>query len=107
MSPSSVTKKTVCYHCGDVCSTKIIFKDDKAFCCEGCRTVYELLTENELYTYYDLENAPGINADTPQFKDKFSYLDDKTVTLQLLEFHEGDISKVTFFIPSIHCSSCI
>jgi len=28
MSPSSVTKKTVCYHCGDICTTKVILKDD-------------------------------------------------------------------------------
>jgi len=102
-----VDKKIVCYHCGDVCSTKVIVKDDKPFCCNGCKTVFELLTENELYTYYDLENSPGVNAKTPLFKDKFSYLDDQAVANQLMEFSEGGISKVTFYLPSIHCSSCI
>jgi P-type Cu+ transporter len=107
MNSFTVNKEVICYHCGDICASKAIVKDDKFFCCNGCKTVYELLTENQLYTYYDLENSPGVSAGIPQFKDKFSYLDDQAVTSQLMEFNEGEISKVTFFIPSIHCSSCI
>ena len=107
MNHISVDKKTVCYHCGDLCSKNTIMKDDKVFCCNGCKMLYELLSENELYTYYDLESSPGKNFDTPLFKEKFSYLDDESVAEQLKEFNDGGISKVTFFIPSIHCSSCI
>ena len=107
MNSTSVNKQTVCYHCGDLCSSKTIMHDGKAFCCNGCRMVYELLSENELYTYYDLQSSPGINLTTPMFKDKFAYLDDESVAGQLLEFNDGGVSKVTFFIPSIHCSSCI
>lgn len=107
MRHTSLNSKTICYHCGDECTTKNIVKDEKYFCCYGCKMVYELLSENDLYTYYEIEKTPGINANTPLFKEKFSYLDDESVAAQLLEFNDGGISKVTFFIPSIHCSSCI
>ncbi|KAA3610297.1 MAG: HAD family hydrolase [Calditrichaeota bacterium] len=107
MHETSIDKKQLCYHCGEECrETKISF-DDKLFCCNGCKVVYELLSENNLCTYYNLENSPGINAATPFFKEKFSFLDDNAVINQLLEFSESETSKVTFFIPSIHCSSCI
>ncbi len=107
MYETLVEKDTLCYHCGDPCrETKIRF-EEKHFCCNGCKAVYSLLSENNLCTYYNLEENPGNNAATPFFKDKFSFLDDKSVSAQLMEFSDGDVSKVTFFVPSIHCSSCI
>ena len=42
-----------CYHCGNDCDPKhpIVF-DDKHFCCQGCQTVYEILSTNKLGKYY-------------------------------------------------------
>ncbi|HRE11784.1 MAG TPA: heavy metal translocating P-type ATPase metal-binding domain-containing protein, partial [Ignavibacteria bacterium] len=53
---------TLCYHCGDVCKKGLdIQSGDKVFCCTGCKTVYEILNENNLCRYYDLDNTPGIS----------------------------------------------
>lgn len=95
-----------CYHCGEVCETTIIPFQDKPFCCEGCKTVYEILSSNNLCEYYSIDDNPGIRQDK-DFGDQFAYLDNKDIQKQLLAFSDGKTSKVIFYLPKIHCSSCI
>lgn len=96
-----------CIHCGEDCGKYPIIWEEKPFCCNGCKTVYQLLNENKLYTYYEMENNPGVRLDEPEFGTKFAYLDDEEIKEKLLEFKDGEYSKITFYIPAIHCSSCI
>ena len=95
-----------CYHCGENCNGSIVF-DQKKFCCEGCKTVYEILNENNLCEYYSLNNKPGTSLKDAAFTKRFAYLDDEQVRSKLVNFSDGDVSTVTFNIPKIHCSSCI
>ena len=94
-----------CYHCGADCPKKSIDFDEKSFCCNGCKTVYEILNINELNCYYDLESNPGIIPS--DIKGKYNYLENEDIIEKLLEFNDGSISVVELYIPSIHCSSCI
>ncbi len=96
-----------CVHCGEDCGKYPIIWNEKPFCCNGCKTVYQLLNEKQLYTYYEMENNPGVRVDEHEFGNKFAYLDDAKIVEKLLEFKDGDYSKITFYIPAIHCSSCI
>lgn len=96
-----------CVHCGEDCGKYPVIWEDKPFCCNGCKTVYQIINQHKLYTYYELEDTPGVKLDNPEFGDKFAYLDEEEIKNQLLEFKDGDFSKVTFFVPTIHCSSCI
>jgi Cu+-exporting ATPase len=96
-----------CIHCGEDCGKYPVIWEDKPFCCNGCKTVYQIVNQNKLYTYYELEKTPGVRLDNPEFGDKFAYLDQEEIKNKLLEFKDGDFSKVTFFVPTIHCSSCI
>ncbi|MFY0651523.1 MAG: heavy metal translocating P-type ATPase metal-binding domain-containing protein [Cyclobacteriaceae bacterium] len=105
--PVEVEKRTTCYHCGDPCQSDLIKFDDKAFCCHGCKTVFQILDENDLCNYYDLEESPGISLKSKDFGDKFSYLENEQIQDQLLEFKSGKHHKAILSIPSIHCSSCI
>ena len=95
-----------CFHCGLEFSKKEeIIYDDKSFCCNGCKTVYEIFSQNDLSCYYDFENAPGA---TPQeINGKYDFLDDEKIISKLLEFQEETTNIVSLFIPHIHCSSCI
>lgn len=99
-------EKINCVHCGDVCDSKNIRIGDNYFCCEGCKLVYEILNENNLCTYYDINSKPGIKT-APVGKKKYEYLDDETIVRQLLDFTNNEVSVVTFNIPQMHCSSCI
>jgi len=96
-----------CFHCGDVCPNNEISMEEKHFCCLGCKTVFEILDENGLCDYYDLEQNPGISLKNKDFEDKFDFLGNEKIIQKLLDFSSKDRNKIRFTIPSIHCSSCI
>jgi Cu+-exporting ATPase len=96
---------TTCFHCGDDCDTETIISDSKSFCCNGCKTVYEIFSENNLTSYYDIQNAPG--AIPKEINGKYDFLENEAILTKLLEFNDDDIQIVTLYIPHIHCSSCI
>lgn len=95
-----------CFHCGnDIVKTEEILFEDKSFCCLGCKTVYEIFSQNDLTSYYDFEKAPGA---TPQeVHGKYDFLDNREIVSRLLEFEEETVHIVSLYIPHIHCSSCI
>ncbi len=102
----SIDLKT-CYHCGEDCDTAPILAHEKAFCCEGCKVVYEILDTNNLCTYYSIEDRPGNSVKDPVAESRLAYLDEVSIQNQLLDFQNDQISKITFSIPQMHCSSCI
>lgn len=102
----SIKKSAYCYHCGDKCSFSNVRFDNKNFCCEGCKLVYELLQNNNLCTYYNLNNAPGISQ-LNTISSRYNYLDNDIVSSKLIRFTDGNTVHVTFNIPGMHCSSCI
>tara|TARA_R110002111_G_scaffold247237_1_gene310364 strand:- start:2068 stop:4458 length:2391 start_codon:yes stop_codon:yes gene_type:complete len=95
-----------CFHCGlDVIKADEIIFDDKNFCCNGCKTVYEIFSVNDLTCYYDFEKSPGA---TPlDIKGKYDFLENESIVSKLLEFEEQATAIVSLSIPHIHCSSCI
>ncbi len=105
-SEKKIENALLCYHCGDGCKDDSIKIDDKLFCCNGCKTVYEILDQNKLCNYYNLDQTPGISPNLI-FEHRFDYLDDPSTIQKLLDFQDENISKVTFHIPQMHCSSCI
>ncbi len=95
----------ICFHCGDECTNTKIKHEEKLFCCNGCKTVYEIFSENDLNCYYDLEQNPGA---TPlDINGKYDYLDKAEIVEKLIDFQEDNTEVVTLSIPHIHCSSCI
>jgi len=106
MIKERTSKKTVCYHCGQPCDD-VVRADNKEFCCEGCKQVYLLLSETGLCNYYDLEKNPGIKA-KGKFTDKrFAYLDNEELISKLLRFKDSLQAHVQFYLPTMHCASCI
>ena len=95
-----------CFHCGlDIIKEDEIIFDAKSFCCNGCKTVYEIFSLNDMSCYYDFEKSPGA---TPQdIKGKYDFLDNESIVSKLLEFEENSTAIISLNIPHIHCSSCI
>ena len=94
-----------CYHCGDHCRNGHVRFDEKDFCCNGCKTVYEIFTANGLSTFYDIEAAAG--SSPGEIRRKYDFLDNQEIVEKLVEFNEDGVQVVNLGIPSIHCSSCI
>lgn len=110
---------TVCFHCGNDCPDDRLLFDDKHFCCDGCKTVYSILNQHQLCQYYTIDSPetdqshPRPDRSRPNGSGqsaspvRLEFLDHPNIVAQLLEFSDESKAKVTFYIPTIHCSSCL
>jgi P-type Cu+ transporter len=101
------TTTTTCYHCGEDCPDHEFHIEDKYFCCFGCKTVYEILKENDLCSYYDMQEHPGRTQRNKVSVEKYAVLDKQNVREKFIRFADGNQTHVTFYLPTMHCSSCI
>jgi len=101
-----VDNHTQCYHCSEPLPNAPIPFDEKNFCCEGCRTVYEILNTNGLCQYYNIDETAGISLRGKR-KEEYAFLDDPEVLKRLVQFSDGKTARITLFLPQIHCASCI
>jgi len=69
--------------------------------------VFELLQDNGLCDYYQLEQSPGLSLKQPKSDEAYEFLDEEAIAKKLIDFTDGKTTKVTFYIPAIHCSSCL
>ena len=103
---STALTKTNCFHCGEECDTTIR-QQEKYFCCEGCKIVYGVLNREGLCDYYSLNKNPGASQRAAVRKDKFAFLDNEPIQAKLVSFRDDMQAHITFYIPQIHCSSCL
>lgn len=94
-----------CFHCGDDIKAEKHLSEEKIFCCTGCKTVYNILSKHSLSSYYCYNDRPG----TKQIKNNanFDYLELQEIISGLTDYQDDEITIITFYIPAIHCSSCI
>ncbi|MDX1665705.1 MAG: heavy metal translocating P-type ATPase metal-binding domain-containing protein [Saprospiraceae bacterium] len=95
-----------CHHCGEPCLDGIITLVDKPFCCQGCKMVYEILSENGLCRYYEIDELAPFSL-RGQRQKEYAYLDEPEVIDRLMDFTDEKRSRITLFLPQIHCASCI
>ena len=96
-----------CYHCHDTIRDTILTFDDKAFCCVGCQTVYQILNENGLCQFYSLDEMAGLSQKNQKNNRAYDYLEDPSVSAQLIDFQDDNLTRITFLLPTMHCASCI
>ena len=87
-----------CAHCGELCDSEIIRKDDLPFCCNGCATVYTVLADK------DVDSGANIVAPV---KEEWDYLEDESIQGLLHRYDDGKTAKVVLDLPNVHCSSCL
>jgi len=105
MKQTATTEKTTCYHCGDDCLTPTYFVEEKQFCCQGCKSVYEVLSASKLCSYYSYNDHPGANR--ANINHRFDYLNEPDIVSELIDYKDDNITIITLYIPQIHCSSCL
>jgi Cu+-exporting ATPase len=106
-SGSKTTQFSVCYHCGAQ-TRKPIVKHDHDFCCAGCLGVYEIIEKNNLCEYYNFNQTPGVSLDQYEEKSyKFDFLENQEIVNQLIKFKSGTQIHLDFYLPQVHCSSCL
>jgi Cu+-exporting ATPase len=95
-----------CFHCGQPIEKERISFNENVFCCNGCKSVYEILNLYQLDNFYELNKNAGIKPNSENTT-QFEYLDTPEVFQVITDFSEGNTTLVTFKTPVIHCSSCI
>lgn len=95
-----------CFHCGDLLPSKPIIFDGKDFCCNGCKTVYQILSDKGLDTFYSLNGDTSANR-PDLHTHQFDILEEPVIAEKFILFEDERLIKLRFFLPSIHCSACI
>lgn len=104
MEQQKILSANLCYHCGEAISVIDLTIADKHFCCAGCKGVYQILSANNMCAYYAYNETPGKRHEA---NTHFEYLDEPNIVKQLINYQDDKNCIVTFYIPAIHCSSCI
>lgn len=104
-----MSEELKCIHCGNSCGKSPVMFEGNPFCCSGCSTVYQILNTSQLKQYYQIEKMSGIRIEDQNrpADDTYAFLDLENFKTKILNFSAGGVSKVSFFIPEIHCASCI
>jgi Cu+-exporting ATPase len=69
--------------------------------------VFQIINQNGLCDYYAISKNPGSSQRIKVRKDKFSFLEDDNIRRSLISFTNETQTHVTFYLPQIHCSSCL
>jgi len=102
----AILTSTHCFHCGEEITRRGIFVSrDREFCCTGCKTVHDILHEHQLGNYYHYNKVPGRTQKATG--NNYEYLDLEEIIIQLLDYRDERMGIVTFYLPAVHCSSCV
>ncbi len=103
-----VHSSSACIHCGEKIGFGGVIASGQAFCCSGCKTVYEILAEHDLCDYYARDENAGISMKRRSVReDEFAVLDDGAIARKLLTFSSPSLNRVVWTVPTIHCASCV
>lgn len=94
-----------CYHCGTEVLGNAYAIEEKSFCCIGCQSVYKILSSTDMCSYYIYNDTPGQKQ--VQSLKHLEYLDEPSIFSRLVDYTDEKVTTATFYIPAIHCSSCI
>ena len=80
---------TSCYHCGDPIEDTSYQLDSHRFCCLGCQTVYQILNENNMASYYRYNSHPGKSQKIQ--KEDLAYLDEPNIIAKLVDYQDEEL----------------
>jgi P-type Cu2+ transporter len=95
----------VCIHCGNGLG-KFWNKNDGPFCCRGCKGVYEMLHQEDLCRYYDLQTNSHVPAASLR-SGSFNWLDKLLSEHQAAGGEENGVIDLDLDIQGVHCAACV
>jgi copper/silver-translocating P-type ATPase len=105
---------TTCVHCDENALTALFNEDDvekiHAFCCYGCLTVYNIIHQKGLESYYDIKKQSGLYKRRSPVEIKstqFQFLDDAEFLSEYSYFNAYGGKTMEFYLEGIHCLACL
>jgi P-type Cu2+ transporter len=108
-NPDSDRKNSICIHCRlPVPEKEYAESDELQFCCNGCRTVYNVIHEHGLNAYYDVSRISGIDPDKSQStgRNYEEYDDPAFADLYCLPLKDGK-KRIELYLEGVHCAACV
>ena len=103
--PSDIKNSILlCAHCGSSAGENPVLTQEHAFCCNGCRSVYQILKEGGLCDYYKVEGQPYKPTGIDKEGNVASW---NLMQKEFALFESAERVMVLLHIPGMHCSSCI
>lgn len=106
--------RMLCTHCGlPVPPSRVLPQNSKQFCCNGCRSVHELIQQHGLNYFYDLRHetsSPSFPATNAGAKKEFAHYDSsefEQLYVRTLESSPQRLARIELFLEGIHCSACV
>ncbi|MCC7296841.1 MAG: heavy metal translocating P-type ATPase metal-binding domain-containing protein, partial [Bacteroidia bacterium] len=100
------TTELICAHCSADTGKSPVWHENQIFCCEGCKTVYDILHKNNLCDFYQIDTEAAVSLKN-KAQSKWSIEELNLMATDFTQYENGDLRTVLFHIPSMHCSSCI
>ena len=92
--------KPTCFHCGDQLGFRPIIYQEKSFCCSGCKSVFQLLSSNDLVDFYKFERSPGTKP-VQTTNDKYAFLDIPEIKKRYVKFEDEQLIN-SFFLQILN-----
>ncbi len=113
---ASSTPSDVCFHCGTIAPSKkwTLSESEQSapliFCCQGCLTVFQILSARGLEAYYEIKKKagsfrPATPVGGPSHGDE--YLDDPELRRHYATEVSPGLQQMQFYLEGIHCAACV
>ncbi len=105
----SASSPTPCNHCGLPVPQGLIDPDsDHQFCCNGCKTVYNILHSSGLDNYYKVRAAVDPTAEPAATTgSNYEELDDTLFQYTWVTNEDDSTAEVELLLEGMHCAACV
>lgn len=76
------------------------------FCCNGCQSVFNLLSDEGLDSFYDKTSNTKLTPPTRKYEDSSNF-DTESFKDAFIKVNSDGFSDVSLIIEGIHCSACV
>jgi len=96
-----------CSHCHLEFSEDVMIEDGSYyFCCNGCKGVFHLLSDEGLESFYDKTENVKLSPQIAQYEDSSNF-NSSAFYDKFVKTNSDGFSEVSLIIEGIHCSACI
>ncbi|TLS70860.1 heavy metal translocating P-type ATPase [Aliarcobacter thereius] len=100
--------KIVCNHCHLLFEENVMIKDgDMNFCCGGCQTVFHILKEENLDSFYEKLGNKSIKAPLQVSNRDLEKFDSQNFLNNYTTKTKDGFTQIDLILEGIHCAACV
>ena len=102
-----MSNNIACSHCHlEFDKSVMIVDDEHYFCCNGCKGVFHLLSDEGLTSFYDKAGSTTLTPPTEQYEDSSNF-NSPAFYDKFVKTNSDGFQEVSLIIEGIHCSACV